>query len=125
VRADLLKSVVAAKGRVVVTSFASNAARIQTLADVAKAAGRKLCLAGRSLQRIVEVGQASGILKNLPPLIDMMDVDTVPRNKLLIVATGGQGEARAALARIAEGTHPIKLDEGDTVIFSSRQIPGQ
>jgi ribonuclease J len=124
VRADLIKSVVAAKGRVVVTSFASNAARIQTLADVAKAAGRRLCLAGRSLQRIVEVGQASGILKNLPPLIDMMDVDSVPRNKLLIVATGGQGEARAALARIAEGTHPIKLDEGDTVIFSSRQIPG-
>jgi ribonuclease J len=124
VHADLLKSVKAAKGRVVVTSFASNAARLQTLADVAKAAGRKLCLAGRSLHRILEVSQASGYLKKLPEMVDMMDAMAVPSSQLMVVATGGQGEARAALGRIAEATHPIKLDEGDTVIFSSKQIPG-
>ena len=124
VHADLLKSVNEAKGRVVVTSFASNAARLQTLANVAREAGRKLCLAGRSLDRIKASAQANGYLKNLPELVEMDSVDAHPRNKVMIVATGGQGEARAALARIADGNHPIKLVEGDTVIFSSKQIPG-
>ncbi len=124
VRADLLASVHAATGRVVVTSFASNAARLQTLADVARETGRKLCVAGRSLHRILATAQANGYLKNLPDMVDMDALDSVPRNKALIVATGGQGEARAALARIAEGSHPVKMEEGDTVIFSSKQIPG-
>jgi ribonuclease J len=124
VHADLLASVKAAKGRVVVTSFASNAARMQTLADVAQAAGRKLCFAGRSIDKIVSAAQANGYLKRLPELVDMYSIDAHPRNKVMVVATGGQGEARAALARIADASHPIKLDEGDTVIFSSKQIPG-
>ena len=121
---DLLKSVKAAKGRVVVTSFASNAARLQTLANVARAAGRKLCVAGRSLDKIIAAAQANGYLKNLPALIDIHSAGALKRSEIMIVATGGQGEARAALGRIAEGTHPVKLEEGDTVIFSSKQIPG-
>jgi ribonuclease J len=124
VYADLLKSVKEARGRVVVTTFASNAARLQTLGDVAKAAGRKLCFAGRSLHRIIEASQSTGYLKDLPEQVDMDSVDSEPRNKVMVVATGGQGEARAALARIAAGNHPVKLEEGDTVIFSSKQIPG-
>ncbi len=124
VKADLLKAVKAAKGRVVVTTFASNAARLETLGQVARESGRKLCFAGRSLNRIIEAGQANGYLKDLPSLIDMESVDGFPRNQVMVVATGGQGEARAALARIAEGSHPVKLEEGDTVIFSSKQIPG-
>jgi ribonuclease J len=124
VYADLLKSVTEARGRVVITTFASNAARLQTLGEVAKAAGRKLCFAGRSLNRIIEASQSTGYLKGLPEQIDMELVDTLPRNQVMVVATGGQGEARAALARIADGNHPVKLEEGDTVIFSSKQIPG-
>jgi ribonuclease J len=124
VYADLLKSVKDAKGRVLVTSFASNAARMQTLANVARAAGRKLCFAGRSIDRIVKAAQANGYLKNLPDQVDWNGIDSFKRNEVMIVATGGQGEARAALARIAEGNHPISLEEGDTVIFSSKQIPG-
>jgi ribonuclease J len=122
--ADLLKSVNEARGRVVITTFASNAARLQTLANVARESGRKLCFAGRSLHRIIEASQATGYLKNLPDMIDMEAVDSLPRNQVMVVATGGQGEARAALARIAAGNHPVKLEEGDTVIFSSKQIPG-
>jgi ribonuclease J len=124
VYADLLKSVTEARGRVVITTFASNAARLHTLGEVAKASGRKLCFAGRSLNRIIEASQATGYLKGLPETIDMEMVDTLPRNQVMVVATGGQGEARAALARIAAGNHPVKLEEGDTVIFSSKQIPG-
>ena len=124
VYADLLKSVKEARGRVVLTTFASNAARLETLGNVAKAANRKLCFAGRSLNRIIEASQSTGYLKNLPETIDMEQVDSLPRNQVMVVATGGQGEARAALARIAAGNHPVKLEEGDTVIFSSKQIPG-
>lgn len=124
VRADLMKWVGAAKGRVVVTSFASNAARLQTLADVARATNRKLCVAGRSLRRILTASQSTGYLKNLPEMVDMEALDNYHRNEVLVVATGGQGEARAALARIADGSHPVKVEEGDTVIFSSKQIPG-
>ena len=110
--------------RVLVTTFASNVARLQTLGAVAKATRRRLCVAGRSLDRIIEAGQASGYLKELPPLVDFEAAMRLPRGEVLIVATGGQGEPRAALARITEGTHPIELEEGDVVLFSSRQIPG-
>ncbi|MDB5724686.1 MAG: fold hydrolase [Novosphingobium sp.] len=110
--------------RVLVTTFASNVARIQTLGAVAAATGRKLCVAGRSLDRMIEVGQASGYLGELPPIVSMDEAMGLPRGELLIIATGGQGEPRAALSRVAEGTHPIKLTSGDVVLFSSRQIPG-
>ena len=94
VKDDLLKSVKAAKGRVVVTTFASNAARLQTLADVARESGRTLCFAGRSLHRIIEAAQANGYLKDMPKTVDMESVDSLPRQDVMVVATGGQGEAR-------------------------------
>jgi ribonuclease J len=124
VREGLEKAVKAAKGRVLVTSFASNAARLQTLHDVAKATKRQLCVAGRSLDRIVRAAQVNGMLKDFPSAMDFDAAMRLPRSQLMIVATGGQGEARAALARIAMDSHQLKLDDGDTVIFSSKQIPG-
>jgi ribonuclease J len=124
VQDDLLKSVKAAKGRVVVTSFASNAARLETLGRVSVLAGRKFCVAGRSLERIIEIGKSTGYLTNLPRVWSMDEAMGMKPSEVMVVATGGQGEDRAALARIASGSHPIKLDEGDTVIFSSKQIPG-
>jgi ribonuclease J len=124
VRADLLKAVKGANGRVLVTSFASNAARLQTLHDVAKASGRQVCVAGRSLDRIVRAAQANGMLKGFPQPMDFDAAMRLPAKQLMIIATGGQGESRAALARIASDSHQLKLDAGDTVIFSSKQIPG-
>ena len=124
VRRGLTETVAKAKGRVLVTSFASNAARLHTLGEVARETGRKLCVTGRSLDRILKVAQATGYLTQFPDTIDPDTAMRLPRNKVLIVATGGQGEPRAALARVAEGTHTIKLEAGDAVIFSSKQIPG-
>ena len=124
VEADLLKNVKAAKGRVVVTTFASNAARLKTLAKVAVQAKRQLCVAGRSLDRIISVAQANGYLKDFPRVIDFKEAMSLPGKDVMIIATGGQGEDRAALARIANDSHQIKIDHGDTVIFSSKQIPG-
>lgn len=124
VRDGLLAAVGAAKGRVVVTTFASNAARLDTLGQVAKATGRTLCVAGRSLDRILGVARTAGYLKDFPATVDFDEAMRLPRDKVMIVATGGQGEPRAALARIADGIHQIKLEAGDTVVFSSKQIPG-
>lgn len=124
VRDGLMDVVKEATGRVVVTTFASNVARIRTLGDVARATGRRLCLAGRSLDRIVAVAKANGYLLDLPPTVDWDLAMDLPGREVLIVATGGQGEPRAALARIAGDTHPIKLGEGDLVVFSSKEIPG-
>ena len=121
----LMDEVAKHKGRrVLVTTFASNVARLQTLGAVAKASKRKFCVAGRSLDRIIAAGKASGYLKDLPEIIDFDTAMNLPRGEVLIVATGGQGEPRAALARISEGNHPISLEEGDVVLFSSREIPG-
>ncbi|HZU62543.1 MAG TPA: ribonuclease J [Novosphingobium sp.] len=110
--------------RVLVTTFASNVARLETLGRVARETGRRLCVSGRSLDRIIDAAKASGYLKQLPDLVDVDTAMELPRGEVLIVATGGQGEPRAALARIAEGNHPISLEAGDVVLFSSRQIPG-
>ena len=112
------------EARVLVTTFASNAARLQTLGEVAKDTGRKLCVAGRSLDRIIKVAKASGYLQDFPPTIDVDDAMDLPRSEVMIIATGGQGEPRAALSRIASDSHPVKLSAGDTVVFSSKQIPG-
>ncbi|MGQ7829174.1 ribonuclease J [Altererythrobacter sp. Z27] len=110
--------------RVLVTTFASNVARLQTLGDVARETGRQLCVAGRSLDRIIEVAQATGYLQDFPETVDFDTAMSLPRGEVLILATGGQGEPRAALARIADENHPIELVSGDVVLFSSRQIPG-
>jgi ribonuclease J len=124
VHAGLLTKVAEAKGRVLVTTFASNAARLQTIGRVARETGRQLCIAGRSLDRILRVAQATGYLKDFPPPIGFDQAMRLPKSEVLIIATGGQGEPRAALGRIAGGTHELKLSAGDTVIFSSRIIPG-
>ena len=110
--------------RVLVTTFASNVARLQTLGDVARETGRQVCVAGRSLDRIIEVAQDNGYLEDFPETVDFDTAMGLPRGEVLILATGGQGEPRAALARIAEENHPLELVSGDVVLFSSRQIPG-
>lgn len=110
--------------RVVVTTFASNVARLHTLGEVARETGRQICVAGRSLDRIIEVAQDNGYLEDFPKPISFETAMGLPRGQVLIIATGGQGEPRAALARMAEKSHPIELTTGDVVLFSSRQIPG-
>lgn len=125
VHRGLMEEVARHRGkRVLVTTFASNVARLQTLGEVARETGRKLCVAGRSLDRIIEVAQANGYLEDFPEPVDFDTAMRLPRGEVLILATGGQGEPRAALARIAEENHPIELTSGDVVLFSSRQIPG-
>ena len=120
----LLEEVRKAKGRVLITTFASNAARLETIGKVANETGRKVCVAGRSLDRIIKVAKATGYLRDFPEPVRFDEAMRLPRHELLIIATGGQGEPRAALGRIAFDTHELKLKEGDTVIFSSKQIPG-
>ncbi len=111
--------------RVVVTCFASNVARLETIAAAAAANDRDVVLSGRALWRFSEVGRAHGCLRDTPAFLDEDQAGFLPRDKTLIVCTGSQGEPRAALARIASGNHPrVSLEEGDTVIFSSRIIPG-
>jgi ribonuclease J len=126
VREGLLKVVKARKtGRVVVTTFASNAARLATLGFVAKESGRHLVLAGRSMDRITQVAKATGYLKDMPPTLSWDAAASMDPSKLLILCTGAQGEPMAALSRIAEGSHPVlKLEPGDLVVYSSKQIPG-
>ncbi|WP_294120253.1 ribonuclease J [Sphingomonas sp.] len=124
VHAGLLEAVTKAKGRVLVTTFASNAARLETIGRVALETGRRVCVAGRSLERILKVAKATGYLKDFPEPVRFDEAMLLPKQELLIIATGGQGEPRAALGRIAFGQHELKLAEGDTVIFSSKQIPG-
>lgn len=121
---NLIRVVDNLKNRVLVTTFASNAARLQTLGEVAKHSGRQLCVAGRSLDRMIENSRENGYLKDFPPTVDFDEAMNIPRDEIMIIATGGQGEARAALGRIAGESHKIKLTEGDNVLFSSKQIPG-
>jgi ribonuclease J len=124
VREGLDAVIRAATGRVLVTTFASNAARVQTLGQVARDCGRQLCVAGRSLDRIVRVAKSVGYLQDFPPVIDFDAAMKLPPSEVMIIATGGQGEPRAALSRIALDSHQLKLSAGDTVVFSSKQIPG-
>jgi len=113
------------KGRIAVTCFASNVARLQSIAAAAHAAGRSVALVGRSLRNIDAAAREAGYLAGLPPFLEEDDVDDIADENLLIIVTGSQGEPRSALARIATDSHPrVALGEGDTVIFSSRMIPG-
>jgi ribonuclease J len=124
VHEGLARKVAEARGRVLVTTFASNVARLQTLGRVAEETGRRVVVAGRSLDRILRVARATGYLRDFPEPVRFEEAMRLPRSEVLIIATGGQGEPRAALGRIASGNHELKLGEGDTVIFSSRIIPG-
>jgi len=111
--------------RVAVTCFASNVARLDTIARAGMAHDRSLALVGRSLWRMTEAARATGYLDDLPPFVTEHDVGYLPRGNALLICTGSQGEARAALSRIARRDHPsVALERGDVVIFSSRIIPG-
>src|SRR5271157_2610383 len=125
VAATLKDLVGKAKGRVVVTTFASNVARLRSAAEAGFAAGRQVCILGRAMERVVAVARECGMLDGVPQLLGMDAFDRLPRDKILALATGSQGEPRAALARMAGDEHPTaELTAGDTVIFSSRTIPG-
>jgi len=113
------------RGIVAVTTFATNIARIESIARTAARHDRHVVLAGRSLWRVTEAAKETGYLADIAPFLSDRDAGYLPRDKTLIICTGCQGEPRAALSRIAAGDHPhIALDRGDTVIFSSRIIPG-
>ncbi|MEM1288436.1 MAG: ribonuclease J [Pseudomonadota bacterium] len=114
-----------AQQRVFVTLFSSNVARIKSVLDAAREAGRTVVLAGRALDRVVSVGEDLGLLTNLPSLADMRSFDRLARQDVLVLLTGSQGESRAALSRVSEHDHPhLSVTKGDTVVFSSRIIPG-
>ncbi|OJT94998.1 MAG: MBL fold metallo-hydrolase, partial [Alphaproteobacteria bacterium 65-7] len=125
VRESLTDLVGTLTGRVAVTGFASNVARLDTVARAARAHGRHIALVGRSMQKMVSAARECGYLKDFPPILDETEAADLPPRKVLYLCTGSQGEPRAALARIANDSHPhVHLAEGDTVIFSSRVIPG-
>ena len=121
-----LKAIVAeAEGRVAFTTFASNIARIRSIAEAAHAADRQVVLVGRALHRATQVAHELGYLEGLPPFVDEETYGYLPRSKVVAILTGSQGEPRAALARIASDDHKnIALAPGDTVVFSARPIPG-
>ncbi len=114
-----------AQNRVIVTTFASNVARVRAVAQAARAAGRKLVVAGRALHRVIDVAIETGYLPQSFTYLDQQEFKYVDRSDLVCLSTGSQGEPRAAIARIAEMEHPdIAVTKGDVVIFSSRAIPG-
>lgn len=113
------------EGKVAVACFATNVARLHTIAKAAESAGRDVILAGRSLQRSTTAARNCGYMDDVAPMLDEEASGVIPNDKQLIICTGSQGESRAALARIATGSHPrVSMGKGDTVIFSSRIIPG-
>ncbi|MBQ1540579.1 MBL fold metallo-hydrolase [Caulobacter sp. CCUG 60055] len=113
------------KGKVAVACFASNVARMDTIIRAAQANGRKVCLVGRSMHRMAGAARHVGLFEGVEPFVSDVDAKHVPEDKILYLCTGSQGEPRAALSRIADGTHPhVSLGQGDHCIFSSRVIPG-
>jgi ribonuclease J len=125
VRTGLLTVLEKMKNRIVITSFASNVARMETVFKVAEKIGRKVCLVGRSMGRIYQLARQCNYLQDIETPIDVRDSKKIPKNKIIYLCTGSQGEQRAALSRIANGTHPdVHLEKNDNVIFSSRIIPG-
>lgn len=119
---DLVKT---ARGRVAVTTFASNVARLRTVAEAARAAEREVVVVGRAMERIVHIARELGYLDGLPDFRPPDAYGYLPPNKVVAICTGSQGEPRAALSRIAADQHPdVTLSRGDRVIFSARTIPG-
>jgi len=125
VRKNLTELIGGLKNRVAVACFASNVARLETVISAAEATGRRVCLLGRSMHRIVDCARESGYLTDHQPFVSEEELDYLPRESVLLLCTGSQGEPRAALWRIARGEFKdVALESGDTVIFSSRVIPG-
>lgn len=113
------------EGRIAVTMFASNISRIRSICKAAKACGRNVCVVGRSLHRMIGAAKSCGYLRDIEDFVPEDDVDLIPAERIIFIATGSQGEARAQLARIARAEHPvIKMGKGDTAVFSARPIPG-
>lgn len=114
-----------ASGMVVATTFASNVARLRTLAEAAQAAGRSICLLGRAMKKMVAAAQEAGVLTDFPNTLSPEEALEVPRNSLMLIVTGSQGERRAASAQLSRGKYlGIQMKEGDLFLFSSKTIPG-
>ena len=125
VRRSLVDVIKGLKGRVAVTCFASNVARVESVALAAKAAGRVVAIVGRSLKNLDAAARTCGYLKGIAPFLSEDQANDIDDDRLLILITGSQGEQRSALSRVAMDTHPrIELGAGDNVIYSSRMIPG-
>jgi ribonuclease J len=125
VRRNLAALIKGLKGRVAVTCFATNIARVESIAMAARAAGREVALFGRSLRNAEAAARECGYLKDIPPFLTEEQSADISDSRLVVICTGSQGEPRSAMAKIAADKHPhISLGEGDTVIFSSRMIPG-
>ena len=124
-REGLTKVIANSQFTVAVTCFASNIARISSIISAANENNRHVCVVGRALHRSIAAARETGYLDNIPDFVSEVDAGLMPRENLVIICTGSQGETRAALAKISNGMHEnIKLQTEDTVIFSSRQIPG-
>ncbi|MFT6531808.1 MAG: ribonuclease J [Limimaricola cinnabarinus] len=122
---EIEKLIAAQPGMVVATTFASNVARLKTIAIAADRAGRTVCLLGRAMRRMVETATECGLLHGFPKTVGPEEAASIPREKLLLLVTGSQGERRAASAQLAQGSYlGLKLQEGDSFLFSSRTIPG-
>ena len=114
-----------ARGMVAATTFASNLARVRTLAEAGRAAGRSVCLMGRAMRKMVQVATETGVLTGMPPTVSPEDAASIPREHLMLIVTGTQGERRAASAQLSRGKYlGIEMREGDTFLFSSKTIPG-
>ena len=125
VRVALTELIGSLKGKVAVGCFASNVARMDSVIRAAEAAGRRVCLLGRSMHRMTAAARSVGLLEDVQAFVPDTEAKHFPDNAILFLCTGSQGEDRAALSRIAHGTHPhLKLGSGDCVVFSSRVIPG-
>jgi len=122
---EIEKFLAEATGMVAATTFASNIARVRTIAQAAERAGRSVCLLGRSMRRMVEAATEVGIFTDFPTVISPEDVGSMPRENVLLLVTGSQGERRAASAQLANGKYMgITMKDGDTFLFSSKTIPG-
>jgi ribonuclease J len=125
VRKTLIPLIGSLKGRVAVACFASNVARMDSVIQAAEANGRRVCLVGRSMHRMAAAAKSVGLMTDIKPFIEDSEAKRLPAEGVLYLCTGSQGEPRAALSRIAEGTHPhVKLGANDSCLFSSRVIPG-
>ncbi|OYX44422.1 MAG: MBL fold hydrolase [Rhodobacterales bacterium 32-67-9] len=113
------------EGMVVATTFASNVARLKTLAEAGRAAGRSVCLLGRAMKKMITAAVETGVLTDFPAIIPPEEAVEVPRGNLMLIVTGSQGERRAASAQLARGKYlGLEMKDGDTFLFSSKTIPG-
>ncbi len=124
-REPIRELIAGASGMVVATTFASNVARLRTLAEAAQAAGRSICLLGRAMKKMVAAAQEAGVLTDFPKTLSVEEALEVPRNSLMLIVTGSQGERRAASAQLSRGKYlGVQMKEGDMFLFSSKTIPG-